>query len=399
MKVEQSLSRVKKRLALWTVAVLGAAGILAACGGGSSSTSLAGSGVTSGGTGAVFSGPITGFGSVIVNGVRIDDSSASVTVDDGSGNSSDLRLGMVVEISGSKDDNGQTGKANTITASSFVRGPVSAIDTGKKQITVLGVTIAVTADTVFEGLTGIDDASFKVGDLVAVHGIADAQGVIEATRIEKKPVVTEARLAGKVMGLNTTAKTFVINNVTVQYASATLENLPNGLANDVMVMVKGSLVGANTINASKVAALAQGPNVKEGQNVQLEGIVSEFTSTTSFKVNTKPVDASKATVKGVVVLGARVHVAGEVKNGVLVATKVDVQTHEFARGLELHGTAGNVNSSSKTFVLRGVAVTWNDQTAFAAPLTAATLANGNKVEVKAAVAGGKIVATSIKLEN
>ncbi len=67
--------------------------LLAACGGGG--------GVDTGGTGgavpAVASGPITGFGSVIVGGVRFDDSSAEVEDLDGTRRSRDeLRLGMTV---------------------------------------------------------------------------------------------------------------------------------------------------------------------------------------------------------------------------------------------------------------------------------------------------------------
>ena len=51
---------------------------IAACGGGSDSAA-----VGSGGTGSFSVGTITGFGSVFVNGQRYDDSSASVSDEDG----------------------------------------------------------------------------------------------------------------------------------------------------------------------------------------------------------------------------------------------------------------------------------------------------------------------------
>ena len=64
--------------------VLSAAAALASCGGG----------VGSGGTGSFASGPITGFGSVIVGGVRFDDSTANVEDGEGGRRSRDeLRLG------------------------------------------------------------------------------------------------------------------------------------------------------------------------------------------------------------------------------------------------------------------------------------------------------------------
>ena len=92
----QSRTHQPTPLTLWQRAkVLWLALALVACGGG----------VDSGGTGATSSyasGPITGFGSVIVNGVRFDDSLASISDDDGTlRQRGDLRLGMSVEIRGS----------------------------------------------------------------------------------------------------------------------------------------------------------------------------------------------------------------------------------------------------------------------------------------------------------
>jgi hypothetical protein len=73
-----------------SIAVSICAALLAACGGG---------GVGTGGTGSFASGPITGFGSIIVNDVHYDESQARVEADDGSTrNPDDLRLGMVVEV-------------------------------------------------------------------------------------------------------------------------------------------------------------------------------------------------------------------------------------------------------------------------------------------------------------
>ena len=77
------------------LALLGTA-LLPACGGG---TDVAG--VSSGGTGSFTSGTITGLGSVIVNGIRYDDSTASVTIGGVSSAASALQLGMVVRIQGS----------------------------------------------------------------------------------------------------------------------------------------------------------------------------------------------------------------------------------------------------------------------------------------------------------
>ena len=87
-------ARFTRRAVLGTLAAVG----LAACGGG-------GDGIDSGGTGGAptqqsfTNGSITGFGSIIVNGVRFDDSQAVIVDDEGrSRGRGDLALGMVVDI-------------------------------------------------------------------------------------------------------------------------------------------------------------------------------------------------------------------------------------------------------------------------------------------------------------
>ena len=59
-------------------------------------------GLSSGGTGSFTSGTITGFGSIIVNGIRYDDSKASIVSDDGLvTDQSMLQIGVDVVIEGS----------------------------------------------------------------------------------------------------------------------------------------------------------------------------------------------------------------------------------------------------------------------------------------------------------
>ena len=97
--------------------------VLTACGG-----------VETGGTGAgaYVQGPITGFGSVIVAGVRFDDSGARVEDADGVRRDRDeLRLGMLVEVeSGPIGDDGSGGRLATATRvrlASELLGPVGIV--------------------------------------------------------------------------------------------------------------------------------------------------------------------------------------------------------------------------------------------------------------------------------
>ncbi|MEY4753029.1 MAG: hypothetical protein RJA44_704, partial [Pseudomonadota bacterium] len=127
--------------------------VLAACGGGGSD---AGTPVASN----YAAGTITGFGSVIVNGVRYDDSSASVNgEDDSSTSTSSLKIGMQVEVESegvvcSTDTSGAqtcTAKAGRIShGGNSLVGPVDAgsLISGT-SFTLLGQKVLISSTTTF----------------------------------------------------------------------------------------------------------------------------------------------------------------------------------------------------------------------------------------------------------
>ena len=95
--------------------------LAASCGGGSSGGNSGGNTPVDptppvGGIGrtGIAIGPISTFGSVIVNGVRYDTSSATFSVNGLSGSQDDLRVGQVITVSGSIDDNGVDGNADEV---------------------------------------------------------------------------------------------------------------------------------------------------------------------------------------------------------------------------------------------------------------------------------------------
>src|SRR5215467_800399 len=123
-------------------------------------------------------GTIMGFGSVIVNGVRFDDSTAQVTDDDGQlHDKGDLKLGMNVQIDSSGiDRNSNTAKAGHIRFGAAIVGPVSAISaaTTPKTLTVLDQTVEVNDATVFDDSLASGFASINVGDVLEIHALFDA---------------------------------------------------------------------------------------------------------------------------------------------------------------------------------------------------------------------------------
>ncbi|MGI9235943.1 MAG: DUF5666 domain-containing protein, partial [Woeseiaceae bacterium] len=114
-------------------------------------------------------GPISTFGSVVVNGVRYDTSSATFTINGAAGSQDDLRVGQVVTVSGTIDDDGVDGSADDVNFDDNVKGPIQSIDLGTSQIVVLGQTVLINPETSFDD--SISPASIdglSVDDIVEV---------------------------------------------------------------------------------------------------------------------------------------------------------------------------------------------------------------------------------------
>ena len=380
----KNLLNPARRAALASAVAIGASAILVACGGGGGDAGTA----TPMAAESYSQGAITGFGSVFVGGVRFDDSAATVADDDGNTKSrSDLKLGMMVEIdAGAVDRSAASALALRIRLGNEIVGPVGAINTTASTVVVLGQTVLVTTSTVFDDTLSGGLSALTAGKVVEVFGILDpANNRVVATRIEAEDGATAYKLRGQIKNLDTTAKTFTINGQVISYAGLPAAQVPAGLTNGQIVRV---LLQTVQVGGAWVAtALRGGLRLPDGRpEAHVEGVITVFTSTSNFEINGLKIDASRATFpdgNADIVLGARVEVDGSVNNGVLVATKVEVADRRKLelRQLELRGELGNLNTSAKTFALRGVTV-WYGGTVEYVGGTAATLANGGRVEVK-----------------
>jgi hypothetical protein len=141
--------------------------------------------------------------------------------------------------------------------------------------------------------------------------------------------------------------------------------------------------------AGQWVAVALRPGVRKLEDrdeAHLRGAITALSSTAAFEVNGLPVDASGASFPdgtAGVVLGAQVEVEGQVVNGVLVATKVELDARhaDERHGFELHGAISALDTAAGTFTLRGVRVSYGAGTTFRDG-SAANLADGRQVEVK-----------------
>ena len=335
--------------------------ITACSSGGSDVAGIGGSGITSSGT-------ITGFGSVYVNGVKYDTSSATISIDDNPGIESDLSVGMRVTVSGSLIDD-SNGTATSISFNDDLEGPVSNIqplpyDT-TRTMTVLGRQVVIDSTTTSFDISGtlpgpFDFDSIVDGNLVEISGFLDSNGVMKATRVELK--ATNFNHNNNTVEMKGTVENFInptfnlsnTTGVTVDVSSAVIDdNLPGGIVDGAFVEVKGTCSSATctTVNASKVESGFD--DFSDNDDVEVEGIITSLTDQNNFEVNGIPVDASNATripASLNLVEDREVEVEGSIVNGTLVATKVKDESND----LKVEATISSVTPSASSFELTPV---------------------------------------------
>ncbi len=154
---------------------------LSGCGGGADLFASGPGGIGSGGTGVVL-GDITGFGSLIVNGIEYGDSGTEAYIADSDGNwvVTTPKLGQRVEITLDS-----TGTATTqVHVLPQLIGPVTEVSQANRGvINVLGQAVYIDSNrTVIDGFTAV--TAVQLGDEVEVYGDWE-DGVLQGVRLEK----------------------------------------------------------------------------------------------------------------------------------------------------------------------------------------------------------------------
>lgn len=330
-----------------------------------------GGGVETGGTGAYVQGPVSGFGSIIVAGVRFDDSCTACIedADEGPIGRQLLRLGMMVEIdSGAISNDGldRRATATRIRVGSQLLGVVTELDLDNGRLSVMGQTVRLTPATVVDGLGG-GVAALQLGDVVEVHGfyVAASDPVDEgyvATRLERRDAPPlRYRVQGLVRDLQAQATPPTLR-IGTQSFDLTDSGVPVGLASGQFVRLT-LLTAPNSAGrwpVERVVLRQLRPDDRE--EAELEGLITAFESAALFSVNGLPVQTSASTriVDGSagLGLGVRVEVHGRIQGGVLLASEVDIKSDidVFNEGVDIRDVISSVASAAQTFVLRGVTV-------------------------------------------
>jgi hypothetical protein len=399
------------------------AAVLAACGGGGGASTPAASAPAAPAAPAALgqstvSGTVTGFGSVIIDGVRIDNSAvlAGKALENGSVRQVELKLGQHVEV----QHDGQL-VATQVRVGANAEGLVTAVNATAGTLTVAGQAITINTDTtlgpvtVFEGYASL--AAVQPNDRVEVHGLikTDSTGKssLQATRIEKTSATGDSadRVNGLITDLSTANHTFKLGGLLVDYTASKL--LPEGavLANGSEVNVAvplGTVVGATAVKATVV--IVRDHKAETGaKDSELGGAISAMDGTAKtltiagVKVDVSSMkfdQAGKSTAD--LKLGGYVVVKGSyASDGTLKASTIVLRGADAANKdklIELHGSVLRFVSVAN-FTVRDVPVDATGVTLDAATCGTAKLANDLQVDVRGTLqANGTVKASAISCE-
>ncbi|MFL1467658.1 DUF5666 domain-containing protein [Marinobacter sp. HN1S83] len=339
-------------------------GALAACGGGGGSSSgSSDSADTSSGSSV---GPVSGFGSVYVNGTRFR-TDGSVTSDDGVERETQLEKGMILKVRGSWDDRGE-GEAQRVDYDDTIRGPLTSATWDDVEKTgaliVAGQTVRLDGQTVFKGLSPVDLNGVAADTYrVRVSGWQLDDGSFRASFVGVKAIGVdfdddnEVEIEGVVENLDTDAQTFTINGFPVDYTSAVFDDDLNrdDLRDGIAVEVEGNLQGGVLV-AREIDD--EDDLFDDDDDVEIAGTVYDFDAgARTFFINGIQVQINGSTEfddglrESSMTNGLLVKVEGEYRNGLLIAEEIEPRDGD----AELEGVIES-KPDSETLIVSGVRV-------------------------------------------
>jgi len=384
--------------------------LLTACGGGGGGTGAA----APGGAAIVSSGVMTK-GSVIVNGVRYEDNTAKISIDDTPKTAGDLKDGMVVKVRGRRNDDGITGTADSVEVENEVRGLVQSTNASAvpPSFVVVNQTVRIDQQTIFSNFSVATptpaQAIVELGTgtrYVEVHGLRDQNGVIRASRVEILNATPEDELRGRVSNLvvdTSFTLATATSNVPVVYSSSSAP-ISNGDLVEVHGVFNGTTFSATRVDHEDSEDSAYEP--KSGDEVEYEGLITEFAGHPgTFKVAGRAVETNNSTrfeggISADLADNVRVEVEGHSLNaGALVVDKV-----KFKGAVRIVALAASVDVPNRMLTVMGKTVRVDDftdlRTKDGSNNNTSTLsdivANTDRVEVRGHVVGGEVIAERLQ---
>lgn len=339
-------------------------------------------------------GRITAFGSIFVNGVKYEVDNASLKNDRPDGvrtlNESDLKIGMVVNINGSR--NGTKGSAASISYNELIAAPVTNVTIDSDGIGSLmagGKQINISETTMFHGDSSRESLLAVVrGDWIQVSGYVGSDGSIDATMISfetEAKHANRAELEGIVSKLDTTSQQLTLNGIDVDYSTAIITPTSRSLADGISVEVSGKIdIASNTMLAKHIKLEHSSSDLDkedpdsndedENHELELQGIVSGAATGQFTLAGVEVIYDATTRLSGLTIeqiqdglfleeVEGRYNAAGQ-----LVASKIKVENHSIngvsdarhsAKQLKLSGSISAIDSDNSTLTVMGydVAIT------------------------------------------
>ena len=389
--------------------ILGSAVVTGCGGGGGGSSGIAPvDNVTSG---SFVSGSIAGLGSIIVNGVRYDDTNATVRDLEGNEFLDTLEIGTNVIVDGGtlsavtgKNYSYESSASRIIVAEAF-QGPIDAVTAD--SVTIFGASVACLPETIVEKNSVVSACvNLAANDFAEVYAAYDASlDKWKASRIEISNASNIYKSQGYVTNLQP-GISFELNGEVFDISAPNLQSVQEG--EEVHVVFSGS--GTPPVwNVSRVIPASMQAKVTsiwtdfdfDDRTIELEGMVRNLSSP-RFEVSGVVVDGSGISLSGLTD-GSYVEVKGRFSNGVLVAEGLEKDDFELKRSkFELHGqitglTTSELSLGAGDFQVRGVTVTFS-----AADNTTqlqGQIQEGSFVEVDGVLRNGVFIASKIEQED
>ena len=322
---------------------------LGSCGGGTGQVAEGGIG----GTG-ISTGSITAFGSIWVNGVEFSTSGAKIVEEDdvtgaitlNTDDSDDttelapyLSEGMVVTVTGTINDDGVTGTAETISFEDILEGPVVGTPgAAATSFIALGQTVHVTPSTIYDdGLTEIGD--ILDGQVVEISGYRDASGEIHAAYVAKKADVYNAADEFEVKGIASVNSLYELQIGGLRISTSGIGQDVNVFAGK-FVEAKGLFDGTDLLTAQEDVEIEnesfdESDPLLDGFQAELEGFASTACGPTApcefemsgviIQVGTSTTYSGTASAVSGITTSVKLEVEGILQNGKLVADSIEFE--------------------------------------------------------------------------
>jgi hypothetical protein len=208
----------------------------------------------------VVSGPITGFGSVHLNGLVLDTVGATVRIDGAPAVETNLHEGQMIRAIAERT--GAALRALVIEQQENVIGPIDQIDATNGTMIVLGQRVRADDATRYDlpQVAGLVD--LNAGDRVAISGFSLSGGEILATHIGGADPTAPYQLAGSIASADSLALRFDLGGLTVDYSQSGVFDVATGIPQvGAVVEVRGATLANGVLVADEVRTLSRLPGL------------------------------------------------------------------------------------------------------------------------------------------